>query len=138
MGIINLTKPQQLIYEMEKYSGGAISVICGSLLLNGNKNPYEIETAINELFKANDALRIRISESNGTAYQEICPFKNQEFEKLKFNSKNALNDYAKEYAKQPVDLYGSLCDVKIVVLPDKYGCLIKVCKFYARHPIEFG
>lgn len=28
---MNLTKPQKLIYDMEKVAGGAIPVICGSL-----------------------------------------------------------------------------------------------------------
>lgn len=34
---MNLTKPQKLIYDMEKFSGGAISVICGSVLSRGKR-----------------------------------------------------------------------------------------------------
>lgn len=35
---MRLTKPQKLIYEMEKFAGGSVSVICGSILINGNKD----------------------------------------------------------------------------------------------------
>lgn len=34
---MRLSKPQKLIYDMEKYAGGSISVICGSMLLPGKK-----------------------------------------------------------------------------------------------------
>jgi hypothetical protein len=30
-----LSNPQRLIYEMEKYAGGAVTVICGSMLFEG-------------------------------------------------------------------------------------------------------
>ncbi|MGN0621073.1 MAG: amino acid adenylation domain-containing protein [Porcipelethomonas sp.] len=123
---MNLTKPQQLIYEMEKFSGGAISVICGSMLLKGSRNPQEIITAINELYNINDALRIKISESNGNVQQTVCEYAEQVFEILNFNSKDELDAYAENYATEPLDLYGSLCEFKVVILPEKYGCLVKL------------
>ena len=33
-----LTKPQKLIYDMERYVGGAIAVICGSATREGKQN----------------------------------------------------------------------------------------------------
>lgn len=68
---MRLTKPQKSIYDMEKYAGGAIAVICGSMLINGKKEISEIKKAVNELCRLNPALRIRISESNGEVSQDI-------------------------------------------------------------------
>ena len=44
---MNLTKPQKLIYDMEKFAGGAIAVICGSMLINGKKDLSELKRAVN-------------------------------------------------------------------------------------------
>jgi hypothetical protein len=38
MKIMQLTKPQKLIYDMEKFAGGTIAVICGSILVNGDED----------------------------------------------------------------------------------------------------
>ena len=35
---MQLTKPQKLIYDMEKFAGGTIAVICGSILVNGDED----------------------------------------------------------------------------------------------------
>ena len=31
---------QKLIYDMEKFAGGTIAVICGSILVNGDEGIY--------------------------------------------------------------------------------------------------
>lgn len=56
---MRLSKPQKLIYDMEKYAGGSISVICGSMLLPGKKEITEIRKAIHQLYQANAGLRVR-------------------------------------------------------------------------------
>lgn len=38
----HLTKPQKLVYDMEKFSGGTIAVICGSILFVGRKELEEM------------------------------------------------------------------------------------------------
>ena len=126
---MNLSKPQKLIYDMEKFTGGAIAIVCGSMLINTDKSVDEMKKTVNELYRLNDALRIRISEENGQPYQFITKYKEQDIEVLTFNSKEELDDFASEYAKEPLDFYGSLCDVKIVVLPDKKGVLAKLHHF---------
>jgi len=35
---MQLTKPQKLIYDMEKFAGGTVAVICGSILVNGDED----------------------------------------------------------------------------------------------------
>lgn len=123
---MNITKPQKLIYDMEKYAGGAISVICGGMLIRGEKETAEMQAAVNELYRLNDALRIRVSESDGTASQKITEYAEQNIPVLRFESKAELDSYAEKYAKTPLDFYGNLCEVSIVVLPGQYGLLAKL------------
>ena len=123
---MNLTKPQRLIYDMEKFSGGAISVICGSMLVRGEKDISEIKRAVNEIYRLNDALRIRISEDNGEVSQTTCEYTEQDIPVLCFDNKAELDRYAESYAKAAVDLYDKLCEINIVVLPGQYGLLVKM------------
>ena len=123
---MNLTKPQRLIYDMEKFSGGAISVICGSMLARGEKDLSEIKQAVNEIYRLNDALRIRISENEGEVVQTISEYTEQDIPVLCFENKAELDRYAESYAKVAVDLYGKLCEINIVILPGRYGLLVKM------------
>ena len=126
---MNLSKPQKLIYDMEKFTGGAIAIVCGSMLISTDKSVEDMKISVNELYRLNDALRIRVSEENGQPYQYITEYNEQDIEVLCFDNKEELDSYAFSYAKEPLDFYGSLCDVKIVVLPDKKGVLAKLHHF---------
>ena len=123
---MKLTKPQKLIYDMEKYAGGTISIICGSMLSTGQKDTSELKQAVNKMYQLNDALRIHIRENNEEVYQEVMAYAEQRIEVLYFESKTELDIYAEDYAKIPLDLYGNLCEIKIVILPEKYGLLVKL------------
>lgn len=123
---MNLTNPQKLVYDMEKFAGGAISIVCGSMLINTDKSVAEMKKAVNELYRLNTALRIRVSEKDGQPYQCVTEYQEQDIDVLNFKSKEELDNYADEYAKKPLDSNGSLCDVKIVVLPDKKGLFAKL------------
>lgn len=126
VGKMRLVKPQKLIYDMEKYAGGSISIVCGSMLIQTNKSIDEMKKAVNELYRLNDALRIRISEDDGQPYQYITEYTEQDIEVLFFTNKEELDNYASVYAKEPLDLNGSLCDLKIVILQNKAGLLAKL------------
>ena len=39
---------------MEKFAGGAIAVICGSMLINGKKDLSELKRAVNEINQRTD------------------------------------------------------------------------------------
>ncbi len=123
---MNLTKPQKLIYDMEKFAGGAIAVICGSMLVHGKTDLSEIKKAVNELYRLNAALRIRIFETDGEVSQTVCDYAEQDFNVLCFDNKAGLDSYAEDYAKKPLDFHGNLCEINIVTLPDQYGLLIKL------------
>lgn len=124
--MMKLTKPQKLIYDMEKYAGGTISVICGSMLINGIKELSELMSAVHEIYRMNDALRIRISESEGNVYQSIIEYVEQDIEVLYFKNKTELDNFGENFARKPIDMQGNLCEMKIVILPDKYGLLVKL------------
>lgn len=121
----NLSKPQMLIYDMEKYVGGTVAVICGSVLLEGQREPADLTQAVNEIFRLNEALRTRIVEQNGQALQEIKDFQEQAVNILHFDSKDAFTAYAEEHAKTPIALNGPLCEIQVVLLPEHYGILAK-------------
>ena len=113
---MNLTKPQKLIYDMERFAGGAIAVLCGSMLIDGEREVSEIKKAVNELYRLNGALRIRISERNGEVSQGTNEYAEQDVRVLCFEEKAQLDRYAEEYAKIPLDLYGCLCEFQIITL----------------------
>ena len=123
---MNLTKPQKLIYEMEKFHGGAISVVAGSMLISGKIDSVKISNAVNQLLKNNDVLRTRIIEKGNNATQEVVNFKEQDFEILEFQTEDEFKNYAKEKAGEPLILTGSLCDIKIIVLPEKFGIFARL------------
>ena len=81
---MNLTKPQKSICNMELYSGGAIAVICTSFFVDGKKENDELQSAVNELFRINDALRIRIVRTGSERTQHITEFNEQVFDVLHF------------------------------------------------------
>lgn len=121
-----LTKPQKLIYDMERFAGGAIAVVCGSAIRNGHQDIAKLKATVNALYRLNDALRTRIIEQNGEIKQMVVDFTEQDIEELYFANKAELDEYAENYTKQPININGNLCEVKIVQLPEQYGFIIKV------------
>lgn len=115
-----------LIYDMEKSIGGAIGVICGSALMDADISVEEAQKAVNEIFRINDALRIRIVDDNGKPQQYVADYAEADIEVLHFGSKAELDSYAAEYAKEPLDFYGALAMIKIVLIPGKIGLLAKL------------
>lgn len=122
---MNLTKPQKLIYDMERFAGGSINVICGCMLLPGAKPEEELIASVNRVFQLNDALRIRVSEEDGQPIQQVIPYTEKNIDVLHFASKAELDSYAQNHATVPFDFYGDLCDIKVLILPDQYGLLVK-------------
>ena len=108
----------------KKFSGG-VSVICGSMLVNGKKDLSELKIAVNEIYRLNDALRICISGNDGEISQTVTEYSEQDIDVLCFKSKAELDAHAENYAKVPISLYGKLCQISIVILPERYGLLVK-------------
>ncbi len=123
---MRLTKPQQLIYDMERFSGGAIATICGSVLLKGHVEGEEISDALNRMVECNDALRLQITEKDGVLSQTVAEYTPQEFPVLWFLNKEALQEYADKLAKEPMDLHGELFQAMGIVVGEEYGILVKI------------
>ena len=96
------------------------------MLINDKKDLSELKRAVNEIYRLNDALRIRISETDGEVSQTVTEYTEQDIPVLCFENKAELDAYAENYAKTPMNLYGNLCEVSIVTLPDKCGLLVKL------------
>lgn len=123
---MNLTKPQKLIYDMERFAGGSINVLCGIMLLPGVKIEADLAAAVNRVYQLNDAFRIRISEEDGQPSQQVIPYTEKNIEVLHFASKAELDSYAQKSAEEPFDFHGELCDIKVIVLPGQYGLYAKL------------
>lgn len=123
---MNLTKPQKLIYDMERFAGGSINVLCGIMLLPGVKDEENLAAAVNRVYQLNDAFRIRISEEDGQPSQQVIPYTEKNIDILYFASKAELDSYAQKSAEEPFDFYGELCDIKVIVLPGQYGLYAKL------------
>ncbi len=123
--MVRLSNPQKLIYDMEKYAGGTVAIVCGSVLLEGEKEPADLIQAVNAIFRCNDALRTRIIEQEGKVSQEVENFQERTINVLQFDSKDALTAFAEEYAKIPIAFNAPLCEIQIVLLPEHYGLLTK-------------
>lgn len=121
-----LTKPQMLIYDMEKMTGGTISVICGSILIQGQKSIENIKQVISKMYQQNQILRMQISEIEGIPYQYEVSGIPTDIEVLTFDNKKLFDDYAQTYAKIPMNLYGNLSEFKIIQIGMQYGLLVKM------------
>lgn len=122
----HLTKSQKLIYDMEKYSGGSISIICGSILLQGETDITTLQAAANGLRRINPALCTRIVETDEGTMQVVEEYTPQDVAVLRFSDKAELLCYAEDYARKPLDLYGQLFESTVVLLPGQCGLLVKL------------
>ena len=123
---MELTNPQKMIYTMEKFAGGSVAVICGSVLNKGKCDVSALKRALNEIYRINDALRMEIIEDGDGVSQRIRPYQYKEIEVLRFADKEALDTYANAWTREPMDMHGDLCDFKIVVLTEQYGFIGKL------------
>lgn len=113
-----LSKPQKLIYDMSKAVDGTISLICGSLITKGSKDLSVIKKAVNEIYRLNDALRIRIIETKQGPRQIVSKFVEREIEALYFNDK--------EVELQPIPVKASKYDFTFNIMPMKFKVAIMV------------
>ena len=111
---------------MEKFAGGSIAVLCGCMLMNGKRDLSELKQAINRIYEYNDALRIRIKDSDGEASQYVAEYIERDIKVFYFENKKEMDSYAENYAKIPFDFYGNLCEINLVILPEQYGILVKL------------
>ena len=100
--------------DIEKVVGGSINVICGSVFYSKKLDIQKMAEAANELFKINDALRIRLVQDGTIVHQQIAEFKKSNIEVVRVKNKEHAHEYAKKQAQIPFDMSKSLCEIKII------------------------
>ncbi len=123
---MKLTNAQLQIYNMEGFAGGAVANVCGSLLLNGKKDLSFLKEKVNMLFELNDGLRVQMYEKKGEILQRFTPYEAREIKSFSFDNYDDFCEFAADYAKIPLDTFGSLCEICVVTLPDKFGIIPKL------------
>ena len=92
---MKLSKPQKLVYDMQKIAEGSIGNICGSILFDKEYSVDELQNALCEIVRLNDALRIRIKEKDGEIHQCVDEYVPLSFDMLLFLIEKSLRPIAK-------------------------------------------
>ncbi len=123
---MDFTKAQMQIYKMSAFAGGSIANICVSMLLKGRQDVEFLKEKVNMLFELNDGLRIQLYETPDGIKQRVVDYEKQDITVLYFSEYDEFLNYATEYAKVPLSDKGYLCEIQIVILPDRFGIIPKV------------
>ncbi|WP_164779421.1 non-ribosomal peptide synthetase, partial [Paenibacillus kobensis] len=125
MNHYNLTLPQTSVFEMEAFGEGAIATVTLDMLVSGEPN-FEIMTrAINKVIEYHDALRIRLDTSKSKVQQYVCKYVKQDISYKNFSSQEEYVDWAKSYAKNPLNTQGNLYEIIGIAFKDKFGVILK-------------
>ena len=117
---------QTYFYGGHKLGVGQACLLCGSALVKGHRDEAELQHAVNEVVRINDSLRTRFIEENGRPVQMFIPFEPQEYEVLHFDSVEELDAFGEKWGQLPIELDGCLFELRLVVLPDSYGAILRI------------
>lgn len=123
---MKLSKPQKLVYDMQKIAEGSIGNICGSILFDKEYSVDELQNALCEIVRLNDALRIRIKEMDGEIHQCVDDYVPLIFDILSFSDRKELEAYCKRFARKPIDMSGVLYRFFIVKIGERVGVICKI------------
>lgn len=126
-----LSRPQKTIWYMEKlYKDSGMTNICGTVRFKIGVDFELLRKAINIFVSANDAMRVKVLEDNGTPYQYIKDYKEFEVKFVDFSDKTKEEFYRWEEieSKKPIDTSSSeLFEFIMIKFSDlEGGYLIKV------------
>ena len=124
--LLKLTKPQQLIYDIEKIIGGPVAVMCGIMTVDKVCPEADVVAAIKKIYETNDALNYQIDDSGEEPRMYYKSPEGREVKVIRVNSLSELDKIGNEAASTPFDLNGWLSDLTAVIYPDGYGMVIKV------------
>ena len=102
--MFEISSSQMPMYVLDKNGLGQCNILCGSLILPKKISINKLQEVANKLFEKNDCLRSCFIEKDGKVYQDIKPFKEKEFEVLRFNSKEELDKFGEVYGTIPLKL----------------------------------
>lgn len=124
----SLTFPQHNIWLVNSmYNSSKFNFIVGVININKDLNVEYCKSAINNMFKNNDAMRISIVVDGGIPYQVINEYHYREVEcvDLTFLSKDEAEKYINEYKEKEIDiLKDNLVEFKILKYKDGRGAVL--------------
>ncbi|MCR4594991.1 MAG: amino acid adenylation domain-containing protein, partial [Clostridiales bacterium] len=123
---MNLTRPQQLIYDSEKIIGGSIAVMCGILTVDKVYPEAQVLEAIHKIYETNDALNYKLDESGTKPQMYYESPADRKVNIVRVNQLSDLDVIGREVVTTPFDMHGWLSDLTAVFYPDGYGMIIKV------------
>ena len=115
-----LTKPQQGIYDLERFAAGAAG-IAASILFRGTLNLSSMKRALRTVLETNDALRLRITREGR---QWFAPPEEEDVPVMHFDSREAFHSWATQQAAERLDMYGKLYRFVIVTVDDCFGLFL--------------
>lgn len=121
---MRLTMTQEGILNAEFVVGGPISIICGATFFPHPFSIKEMKDAVNTVVRINDAFRIRIDSKSKTQWIEA--YAPREYEAINFPTWDEFDSFADNYAKTPLDLTGSLFDLKIFTVGNHTGLIYRL------------
>lgn len=123
---VSLTAQQKAFWDLEKFIGGSSCNICGSPIFKGIYSPEKIKEAISEHYRINEIWRIRIKNENGVISQYVSDCETNNIQIISLKNMEELDEYAKKWAKEPINLNGQLYEMRGVVSPGQCGLLCKM------------
>ena len=124
MELYPLSKPQQSVWNMEQYHGGAIANITGAVFFRESTELCELQEALNKTVEQNDSLRIRIRNRDGRPMQYISAYSRTEFEVRLFKEKSEFDTWLDSLAKTPFDICGDLYKVFLIQVAGRVGFVL--------------
>jgi len=124
MTLYTLTKPQQSIWNMEKYYGGSIANITGSVIFTESVELSALQDAILKTVIQCDALRIRVINKDGIPMQYVKPNENLQCEITQFGNKEKFDAWINTLARTQCDLSNDLVKFVIFTIGQRIGFVI--------------
>lgn len=117
-----LSKPQEAIFYMSRYSSDSISNIAGDIFFDFHVSVAEAKEALSSFLNKCDTMHTRIEIVDGIPMQKIeMPSDDYVIPICKFYSQEEYLLWAKEEAKRPIDISGQLYRVYIIDISGNIG-----------------
>ncbi|MDR1464355.1 MAG: amino acid adenylation domain-containing protein [Oscillospiraceae bacterium] len=125
MDFFPLTRPQQRIYDLERFAAGAAG-IAASVLFRGTLEEGAMQQALQRLLEQNDGLRLRMAPpTGGRVLQSVAPYQEERFPFKRFSSPEELHTWAARQARQPLDMAGPLYRFTMITVGDCFGLFLR-------------
>ncbi len=121
----HLTIPQQNIWNLQKfYQDTAVSNLCGAIFYNEKRDSEKLCQVITCFVKNQSGIRLRFEEKE-EVIQYVSEEVDAEIPVREFASREALEEYAEQFAQKPIGLTGGkLYRFEVFQLENQSGILV--------------